>query len=139
MTILKGENTKAFLIYSIFAPRRLLQLAAGADGKVWWEQLKRHRWPFCWVFRRGIHWSHCSNQALGGFFERKKKNAGSWIHFVNREDRTIYMHLSHSIQFWQNITTKSSGFENMSIYHCWFSLSFQIQYVSIYIYIYLDY
>lgn len=32
MTILKEENTKTFLSYSIFGPRRLLQ-SAGAMGK----------------------------------------------------------------------------------------------------------
>lgn len=130
----EGRKYKSFSQLQYFCP----QEAASVSSRSGWESLvrslERHRWPFCWVFRRGVHWSHCSNQALGDFF-KEEKNAGSWVHFVNREERTIYMYLSHSIQFWQNITTKSSGFENMSIYRCWFSLSFQIQYVSIHIYI----
>lgn len=40
---------------------------------------------------------HCSNQAHGGFLKEEKKNAGPRFHLVNRADKTIYTHLSHSI------------------------------------------
>lgn len=74
MTILKGENTETFLIYSIFfCP----QEAAPVGSQSGWESLVRtveeaQDDPFAESLEEVFTGVHCSNQALGGFFKEEK-------------------------------------------------------------------
>lgn len=134
------EKIQKFFSFTVFffVPRRLPQSQPERMGKFGKNSWRGTDDPFAESLEEVFTGVHCSNQAVGGFYKEEKTKMLVLGFTLLTEQKEKFICISPTPSIFGR-TTKSSGFENMSMYHCWLSLSFQNSiYEYIHTYIFLD-